>query len=164
MTKVKLTFKEVIEKINALNQIDGSIDDKLSYGLKKLGKRLADCYTEVTTELQEKISDIEIEYACTNEDGSLRYDVVKSGESEKEIKRFLVYTPKGTINKNKAVRDLYKETDKKIVEIEPYIATITDISSKRLLSLNTIVIEELDGLLFNKSEVEKLKEKTKEKE
>lgn len=86
MKKMEMTFKSLIDKINTINQIDVKIEDKLTYGVKKLAKKLVDTYSEVNKLISEEISDCEIEHASTNEDGTLKYEVINQEGKDKEPK------------------------------------------------------------------------------
>ncbi len=133
-TVMLITISQLKEKAELINGIDSTINDKLSYAIKKNGQRINAALKKLTAEFQEKINDINIDHAAADDRGVLLVD----------DKGNYKYKPEQAKKRLKSIREATDEFDKKEIEIDFFPAP----ECPRMADLDYFVIEELAGILF----------------
>jgi hypothetical protein len=134
--KKKVTYSELLEVIAYINNTSNislniDIDDKLSRKAIRFMKNIKD----LMDEYNERLADINIDYASTYESGDKKGTLIKDQSGN------LSYTPKNQKERNKKVSELNKE------EIEIYVTICEDHS--RVKTLSPILKLMLNGYLFD---------------
>lgn len=140
MGKVKLTIAEATKRINQIASLDLEINDKLSYAGKKNISAMSGAMRAHSENHQEKVDDINLSHAFTDEKGVLVTD--KGGNCS--------YTPEAAKERLKELKLAAREYEAKEIEFEPYFAQ----SCPRLLEVDEFLREELTGILFPPAETE----------
>jgi hypothetical protein len=134
---MEITIKDLKTKINLINTIDLSINDKLSYGVKKLQNKIKESTKEASDLFNENLEDSKIDLCDKDEKGLIITDE-KGNYSFKNV-----HNVKYLNNKIKELTNVYDNT---IVIIDPYIVKKED--SSRIEDLDLFLIDELKELLF----------------
>lgn len=136
---MKIKISDLNKKLSLLKVVDLSINDKLSYSVKKLNKLVKEAVDPVYEKYNSFLQDARFDLALTDDKGVLDLDD-KGGF--KFTKDSLLKLNKITIEVNKSVDD----TD---VTFEPYFIDINhkDYSRAKVL-FDEFSIEELSGLFI----------------
>jgi hypothetical protein len=135
----KLTIGEA-QRIKGLivANIDGGVNDKLTYAAKRLISNIDKACKPHFDELGEVVADLQINHALTDaETGVLIVEQTEKGERYK-------YTAPQLITLNKAIRAEQKRVEAIKISFETYIST----ACPRMSELDILFVEELTGILF----------------
>ncbi len=117
-----------------LNEIDTTIEDKLSYAASKVAVKLS----KISEKFNEQINDIEIKYCEVDDKGRIIYDNIGD-------KRHYIFTRENS-NKKKEENVKLMETT---IEVPVYLVDSYDTNSRKLPIAVKIVLE---GILFKEEE------------
>ena len=130
---VKMTYKDLISKFNALSRIDTVIHkDKLTYYVGKLMEKM----TRYIKKYNNLETDIYIEHCSVDKEGN-----VMKGANDN-----LIFSKDGMKKRNAAIEKLSEQ------EIEVDLSGCICLENTRVLKLPIGIINELNGVLFNVSE------------
>ena len=111
MNKVKTTYEKVFNFIAGANLYLKANEEetKLKYAIERTGEKV----NLVTKEYQQKLQDLRLEHAYSDDKGKVPFTIAQNGEREYE------YTKEGLKALDKAIEDLFKSE----VEVEVYYTT-----------------------------------------
>jgi len=122
-------------------------ENKFSYALKKVSKKVTSALSPIIDAYNESISDKSIELASVDEKGNLLYlteTITEPNGTKKETPtQNLKFTPAKLNELNTFKRKEYAELFKKEVEIEPYI-----VSDENIPELTEEQIEAFEGYVI----------------
>ncbi len=111
------TFKEIRTfNIYAAVVMARHMGTKLSYAIKKVSERF-DVLSDYNTELE----DLRIDNCCTDDKGVIEYDLTKGANGE-DIRHYR-YTKETLKAKKKQERELLKNWNERVFEVDSYFAT-----------------------------------------
>ena len=146
-------MKKTVQQISDFNKSTANYlaihqtENKFTYALKKVAKRIEALTKPLLEELSEKEADINIELASVDDKKNIVYEVEtitdaqgNKKESKTNIPKF---TPEKLKEKNKRISELNKEIVKAEIEFEPYFATEVpeDLTETEKDSFKDFVIE-----------------------
>ena len=137
-------MKTTYEKLSLFNEfaskyISENKDDKLTYAIKKVGKRVEKIFQKEGELIGEKVEDARIDNCSVDEKGNILRD----------DKGQLIYTKEAMKKLNTDLRKIYRdaetEREAREYEIEPYIATvIPELTEEQREAFSGIVIPALE--------------------
>lgn len=131
---VTLTIAEANKRIAQIRAIGLDVNDKLSHAGKRNIDRMTTTMKPLALDYQERVDDINISYAATNEKGVLLVD--ENGHYS--------YKPDDERKRRKALGKAQTEFEAQVIEFEPYYAQ----ACERLMEVDMYLREELEGVLF----------------
>jgi hypothetical protein len=146
-------MKKTIQQISDFNKSTANYlalhqtENKFTYALKKVAKKLEAATKTILDDFNEKIADLNIELASVDEKGNIVYEVETTTEangSKKEVKTNIPkFTPEKLREKNKRMSEMNKSILAIEVEFENYIATEipADLSEDEIEAFKGFVIE-----------------------
>lgn len=146
---MKKTIKQISDfnKSVAVYLAEHTEENKITYALKKVSKRIEAKTKEVLDDFNEKVMDVNIELASVDEKGNIVYEVETVTDlagSKKEIKTEVPkFTPEKLREKNKRMAEMNKAVMKQEIEFENYIATEVpeDLTEDEIEAFKDFVIE-----------------------
>lgn len=132
---MEIKIKNLKEKVNLINSIDLSINDKLTYVVKKLQNKIKQSLKEPSDKFNELLEDIKVDL-CDKDDKGLILSDDKGNLSFKNVDNLKLLNTK--------IKELNTNYDETEVNIEPHL--ILDLP--RLQDLDLFLVDELTGLLF----------------
>lgn len=130
-----MTIKELNEKLQLVRQIPQEPNDKLTYALKKLQSLSDKAISPKRAEIQDKITDLQLEYASIDEKGVL---VEKDNQYQ--------YSKDNKLKLIQAVRELNKQYDSTTIEFEPFRVSVEQ--APRISELDEFLVDEIGDILF----------------
>ena len=136
---MKLKISELKQKQSILGKVDLSVNDKLTYAIKRLNARIDRILKPRFDDVQETITDFTIDQASVDEKGQLILNGDKHSFTPQAKKALMKFV----IEQNHAFDDID-------VEIDPFL--IADVSApgfqRAVAVFDDFDVEELTGLLF----------------
>jgi len=130
-------IKDLEDIFQMLNGIDTSINDKLSYAIKKVKNKIQNKLKYLGEEVNERVEDLNIDFCDKDEKGHILLNT--------EGKR--TFTNPDNLKKlNKLAKLEYKAYGD--IEIEVDSHTVSVESAPRIAELDQFLIEELKGIIF----------------
>lgn len=137
--KLKLSYKELFEKVELLNALIPAGEEneknqsKLKYAIQKMSRKIK----PVVDEYNEKINDINVDCASVDKNDNILKETVAVGSGT--IEKFK-YTKENEKKRSEKVSDLMKTK----VEFEPYYFS----DETKIATLDEFLVEELRGFFF----------------
>jgi hypothetical protein len=132
---MKIKIKELKEKLDLVSRIDTSINDKLTYGIKKIQNQIQSKVKPIVDEFNSKLEDIKIDY-CDKDD---KDQIILDDKGNMSFK-----SAENLKNLNSKVRDINSTYEESEIDFKPYIVT----DCERLKDIDLFLKEELTGILL----------------
>lgn len=139
---MKITIEQLNEKQAILRRVDTSVNDKLTYAVKKISQQIQRALKPIQEAASESINDKTIDLASTDDKKNLITEEI-AGQAQ------YVFTPDNKKALNTAIKVINADFNSTQIEIDGYIIDITNPDYSRAIDLfDYFEREELQEIVF----------------